>query len=124
MEKISAKKMAQKVSSLLKTQNPNYDYLRDVFRFVRENLNIQVTTTPKRVPYVPTEDEIRLFYKTVCESNDIIPMLIVKVLLYTGIRVSELVNTYNPERSKGSPESDTVVFVEGGAFTSFRMADV
>lgn len=37
MEKISAKKMAQKVSSLLKTQSPNYDYLRDVFRFVREN---------------------------------------------------------------------------------------
>ncbi len=39
MEQISAKKMAQKVSTLLKAQNPNYDYLRDVFRFVRENLN-------------------------------------------------------------------------------------
>ena len=63
MEQISAKKMAQKVSNLLKAQNPNYDYLRDVFRFVRENLNIEVTTTPKRLPYVPTEDEIRLFTK-------------------------------------------------------------
>jgi integrase/recombinase XerD len=92
MERISAKKMALKVSSLLKTQNPNYDYLRDVFRFVRANLNIEVTTTPKRLPYVPTEDEVRLFYKTVWESHDIIPMLIVKVLLYTGIRVSELIN--------------------------------
>lgn len=84
--------MAQKVSSLLKAQNPNYDYLRDVFRFVRENLNIEVTTTPKRLPYVPTEDDIRLFYKAVWESHDIVPMLIVKVLLYTGIRVSELIN--------------------------------
>jgi site-specific recombinase XerD len=37
------------------------DYLRDVFRFVRENLNIEVTTTPKRLHYVPNEDEIRLF---------------------------------------------------------------
>jgi integrase/recombinase XerD len=92
MEKISAKKMARKVSSLLKTQSPNYDYLRDVFRFVRENLNIEVTTTPTRLPYVPTEDEIRLFYKTVWESNDIILMLIVKVLLYTGVRGSELIN--------------------------------
>lgn len=36
--------MAQKVSNLLKAQNPNYDYLRDMFRFVRENLNIEVTT--------------------------------------------------------------------------------
>src|SRR5258708_19637951 len=92
MEQISAKKMAQKVSSLLKAQSPNYDYLRDVFRFVRENLNIEVTTTPTRLPYVPTEDEIRLFYKTVWESNDIIPMLMIKVLLYTGIRVSQLAN--------------------------------
>ena len=92
MEKISAKKMAQKVSNLLKTQNPNYDYLRDVFRFVRQNLNVEVTTTPKRLPYVPTEDEIRLFYKSVWESNDTLHMLIIKVLLYTGIRVSELVN--------------------------------
>lgn len=51
MEQISAKKMAQKVSSLLKTQNPNYDSLRDIFRFLRENLTIEVTTTPKRLPY-------------------------------------------------------------------------
>ena len=74
MEKISAKKMAQKVSSLLKTQNPNYDYLRDVFRFARQNLNVEVTTTPKRLPYVPTEDEIKLFYKSVWESNDMLHM--------------------------------------------------
>lgn len=92
MEKISAKKMAKKVFSLLKTQNPNYDYLRDVFRFVRDNLNIEVTTKPKRLPYVPTEEEIRLFYKVIWESNDLIPMLVVKVLIYTGVRVSELVN--------------------------------
>lgn len=92
MEKISAKKMAKKVSAMLNTQNPNYDYLRDVFRFVRDNLNIEVTTKPKKLPYVPTEEEIRLFYKVIWESNDLIPMLVVKVLIYTGVRVSELVN--------------------------------
>lgn len=92
MEKISAKKMAKKVSTMLKTQNPNYDYLRDVFRFVRDNLNIEVTTKPKKLPYVPTEEEIRLFYKVIWESNDLISMLVVKVLIYTGVRVSELVN--------------------------------
>lgn len=92
MNKISAKKMAKKVSSLLKSQNPNYDYLQDVFRFVREDLKIEVTTKPKRLPYVPTEEEIRLFCKVIWESNDIISMLVVKVLIYTGVRVSELVN--------------------------------
>lgn len=90
MEKISAKKMAKKVSSMLKTQNPNYDYLRDVFRFVRDNLNIEVTSKPKKLPYVPTEEEIRLFYKVIWESNDLIPMLVVKFL---SILVFESVNS-------------------------------
>ncbi len=75
---------------MLKGQNPNYDYLRDVFRLVRENLNIEVTTTPKRLPYGATEDEIRLVYRAVWESHDIVSMLIVKLLLYTGIRHRQL----------------------------------
>ena len=92
MEKISAKKMAKRVSKLLKDQNPNYDYLRDVFRFVRQELNIEVTTIPKKLPYVPTEEEIRQFYESVWQSNDTKHMLIIKTLLLTGVRVSELIN--------------------------------
>lgn len=92
MDNISAKKMAKKLSKIIKPQNPNYDYIRDVFRFVRQELNIPVTTTTKKLPYVPTEDEIRKFYKEVWSSEDIKHVLIVKTLLYTGIRVSELIN--------------------------------
>ena len=58
MDNISAKKMAKKISKIIKPQNPNYDYIRDVFRFVRQELNVPVTTTTKILPYVPTEDEI------------------------------------------------------------------
>tara|TARA_B110000091_G_C13737177_1_gene441655 strand:- start:59 stop:757 length:699 start_codon:yes stop_codon:yes gene_type:complete len=87
----SAKKMATKISKIIKPQNPNYDYLRDVFRFVREELNVPVTTTTKKLPYVPTEDEIRKLYKAVWDSDEIKYVLIVKTLLYTGIRVSELI---------------------------------
>lgn len=92
MTAISAKKMAKKVSKLFKAQNPNYDYLRDVFRFVRKELNIRITTIPKRLPYVPTEDEIKRFYNAFWESSETKHILIIKVLLYTGVRVSELVN--------------------------------
>jgi len=91
MERISAKKIAVRVSKLLQTQNPNYDYLRDVFRFVRQELNIKVTTTPKKLPYVPTKNEIKQFYKAVWESKDTKHLLIIKTLLLTGVRVSELI---------------------------------
>jgi integrase/recombinase XerD len=91
-EKISAKQMAKKLGKLIKTQNPNYDYLRDIFRFIREDLNIKVTTTSKLLPYVPTEDEIKEFYKAVWNGKDIKHILMIKTLLLTGARVSELVN--------------------------------
>lgn len=92
MEKISAKQIAKKVSKLLKTQNPNYDYLREVFRFVRKELNIEVTTIPKRLPYVPTEEEVKRFYNAIWKSSETKYIMIIKVLLYTGVRVSELIN--------------------------------
>jgi integrase/recombinase XerD len=91
-DKISAKQMAKKLIKIIKTQSPNYDYLRDIFKFIRQELNIEVTTTSKRLPYVPTEDEVKEFYKAVWNAKDIKHILIIKTLLLTGIRVSELIN--------------------------------
>jgi integrase/recombinase XerD len=91
MKKISALQMSSKIVKLLKAQNPNYDYLRDTFRFVRKELNIEVTTKSKKLPFVPTEEEIKQFYKSVWESKDIKHILIIKILLLTGVRVSELI---------------------------------
>jgi integrase/recombinase XerD len=88
----SAKKMAKKISKILAPETPNYDYMRDLFRFVRKELNISVTTLPKRLPYVPSENEIRLFYQAVWASKSTKHLLLIKVLLYTGVRVSELIH--------------------------------
>ncbi|MCF6768538.1 tyrosine-type recombinase/integrase [Thiotrichales bacterium 19S11-10] len=88
----SAKKMAKKISKMIASENPNYDYIRDLFRYVRQELDIPVTTNPKRLPYVPTEGEIKKFYRTVWEAKNTKHLLMIKTLLYTGIRVSELIN--------------------------------
>ena len=90
MSQKSARQMAKNMAKFLKPQKPNYDYLRDVFRYIRKELNIQVTTQVKRLPYVPTEAEIKIFYQKVWQSKDSKHILMIKVLLYTGIRVSEL----------------------------------
>ena len=90
----SAKKMAGRIAKLIAPENPNYDYIRDLFRYVRQDLNIPVTTLPKRLPYVPTEQEIRQFYKAVWESKETKHLLLIKILLYTGVRVSELINIH------------------------------
>lgn len=58
----------------------------------RKELDITVTKTPKKLPYVPTEEEIKRYYEVVWNAKNFQNMLIIKMLLYTGVRVSELIN--------------------------------
>ena len=46
----------------------------------------------RKLPYVPTEEEISRFYNTVWKSRNMKHVAMIKTLLYTGVRVSELVN--------------------------------
>lgn len=88
---VSAKKMAKRVARMIAHEQPNYDYIRDLFRYVREELDISVTSKPKRLPYVPTESELKNFYRAVWNGNNPVHLLMIKVLMYTGVRVSELI---------------------------------
>jgi integrase/recombinase XerD len=84
--------IVKKISKLLRDERPDYIYLRDLFKKVREEFDIKVTTQSKRLPYVPTEEELKQYYKIVWQTRNMKHMLIIKILLYTGIRVQELVN--------------------------------
>jgi len=62
-----------------------------VFRALRDELDVQVDREPKTLPYVPSEDEIRRYYQTVWQARRSGDMVLIKALLYTGVRVAELV---------------------------------
>lgn len=85
----SPKKMAKQFAKHLRAERPDYDYLKTVFKELRAELGISV---PKKLPWVPTEKEAFRFYKAVWESKNFQNMIIVKTLLFTGIRVAELVS--------------------------------
>jgi integrase/recombinase XerD len=77
----------------LKAEKPDYNYLRELFRHIRKNLDVEVKSGKERkLPYVPTEEEITKFYNAVWKSRNMKHMVMIKALLYTGVRVSELVN--------------------------------
>jgi integrase/recombinase XerD len=90
--RIPTRDIVKKIAKILRDELPDYVYLRDLFRKVREEFNIEVTTQSKRLPYVPTEEELKQYYKIIWQTRNMKHMLIIKVLLYTGIRVQELVN--------------------------------
>ena len=62
-----------------------------MFRHLREELGVEVTRTPKKLPYVPTEAEISAFYHAVWKARRAGDVVLIKTLLYTGVRVAELV---------------------------------
>lgn len=93
MKRTSPKEYAKKMAKLLRkeTPEPDYNYLREIFRELRKNLNIKIQASPKRLPFVPTDEEIRKYYEAVWKARNMQHMIIIKTLLYTGARISELV---------------------------------
>jgi integrase/recombinase XerD len=86
-----ARRKARQLAKYLRGERPDYAYLKDVFRHLRDELGVEVTSAPRKLPYVPTEAEIRAFYDAVWKARRAGDVILIKTLLYTGVRVSELV---------------------------------
>lgn len=86
------KEVVKKISKILRDERPDYIYLRDLFKKIRKEFGIKVTTQVKKLPYVPTEEELKRYYTIVWQTRNMKHMVLIKVLLYTGVRVQELVN--------------------------------
>lgn len=78
------KEKAKQLLKLLKTEDLDYNYLREIFRYIRKELNVTVTTgsTPKKPPKVPTEEEISKYYEAVWKSLNTQHVIMIKTLLY------------------------------------------
>lgn len=88
----SAKKKAKELAKYLRGERPDYAYLKSLFQHLRAELEIEIPKTSKKLPYVPTEEELKRYYDVVWKAKNFQDMMIVKTLLYTGARVSELIN--------------------------------
>jgi len=43
------------------------------------------------LPHMPSEEELRRYYQAVWQTRNVGDMVLIKTLLYTGVRVSEVV---------------------------------
>jgi integrase/recombinase XerD len=93
LERTPVREKAKYFCKHLLKEKPDYNYLRELFRHIRKNLEVEVESGKERkLPYVPTEEEIGKYYDTVWKSRNMKHVIMIKTLLYTGVRVSELVN--------------------------------
>ena len=90
-QRTPARRKARQLAKYLRGERPDYTYLREVFRHLRDELGVEVAKAPEKLPYVPTEAQIRAFYDAVWKARRAGDVVLIKTLLYTGVRVSELV---------------------------------
>ena len=90
-KKITILERAKQIAQIIQIDNPDYYYLKELFKKLRKELEIKRTLEPKKLPYVPTSEEIKRYYDVVWNNQNTKHMIIVKMLLYTGIKISELV---------------------------------
>ncbi len=81
------KQKARELARHLRGERPDYAYLKQVFRHLRDELEVEIPRAPKRLPHVPSEEELRRYYQVVWQARNFGDMALIKTLLYTGVRV-------------------------------------
>jgi integrase len=83
-------KLIARVARLVRQEGLDYADWRYVSRRVRQKCELCPEKKQKRLPRVLTADEFRRFYQVVDRAEDVQHALMLRLMFYTGVRVSEL----------------------------------
>jgi|SRR5215471_2645586 len=90
--RVPPKAMAKKLVRLLRSQHPDYHYLKKVFQHTRALLEVGPTPPAKRLPVLLTDAELQAFCEAVWTARQLTHVVLLKLLLFTGLRNAELVH--------------------------------
>ena len=85
-------RLVAKLARFVRKAGLSYEDWRYVSRRVRQKCDLRPAAKPKKLPRVLTADQFRAFYKVVDAADDVQHSLMLRLLFYTGVRVSELCN--------------------------------
>ncbi len=88
----SKARLIRQVAKLVRHAGIDYGDWRYVARHVRRLCDLRPGKKPKKLPRVLNTDEFRRFYTVVDRAEDVQHSLMLRLLFYTGVRVSELCN--------------------------------
>ena len=90
--RVPPKAMAKKLMRLLRSQHPDYHYLKKVFQHTRALLEVGPAPPAKRLPVLLTDVELQAFCEAVWTARQLTHVVLLKLLLFTGLRNAELVS--------------------------------
>lgn len=92
MKRVPPKEMAQKIVKKLKPQRPDYQYLKHLFFHIRRLLEVTPEKKENRLPELLTDEELQAFYEAIFSARNHKHMVMIKLLIFTGVRNAELAN--------------------------------
>jgi integrase len=82
--------LAARIARLVRQAGIDYDAWRYVAKRVRQACDLRPARKGRKLPKVLTADEFRKFYRVVDQAEDVQHALMLRLLFFTGVRVSEL----------------------------------
>lgn len=83
-------KLVSQIALIIRKAGLDYQDWRYVSQRVRLECELKPAKKGRRLPKVLTEDEFKKFYRTVDGAENIQHSLMLRLMFYTGVRVSEL----------------------------------
>jgi integrase/recombinase XerD len=83
-------KMVARIARLVRAEGFDYEDWRYVSRRVRQKCDLRPAKKPKKLPRVMNADDFRKFYQIVDRAPDVQHSLMLRLMFFTGVRVSEL----------------------------------
>lgn len=110
--KSSNRALARKIAALCRRERVDYERLRNVMKEVRRQLELRRPAKARRLPELLTEGELKALFAVLEDATRVSlrDQVLLHLLLYTGVRVSELVGIRVEQVDLGGRR----VFVEKG----------
>ena len=81
-----------KIARLVRREGLTYDDWRYISRRVRQKCDLEPPKRAKKLPRVLNPNDFRRFYRAVDQADDVQHSLMLRLLFFTAVRVSELCN--------------------------------
>jgi integrase/recombinase XerD len=81
---------AREIVNLCRRLRHDYDGLRRACQHARKHLKMKPTKGGRKLPKLLTEAQLRAFYEAIDKADDTKHQILLRLLFYTAVRVSEL----------------------------------
>lgn len=89
---ITKSEAARKIASILRRARVSYEESKAIIKSARKIAGLKPQPKPKKQPALLTTDELKRFFSAVDKGGELQHRLMIRLLYFTGVRVTELTN--------------------------------